>query len=560
MADENLTQLTPTTTIVDTDLYYAVTSAGVVDSSITGANLKQSINIDHVTTPAETTAGVTIVNFLYPEGYVLRYGTNTTPGTTDMTTAIQAAVDVMEANGAGDVILDNQIMLVSDTITVNGPIWLRGSGASFEQIFTASPTFAGSVIKLAASSFNSSSKGIIEFDYTGVGSEARLHAGASNVLVFGNRGTAANPTDASATNINSFGIGFHIKGARYVTLDHCFGVWCAEDGVKSVTDTVSSNNITIKGGGYISNADDGLDLSGGDSFVSNVQLGFNGGDGFACAVGVISVDSIGSWDNFAYGLRITADDVSVSGGNFYDNQLSGILVSGTRERISIGGGVICQDNGKDTGQADQVRSGIYVSGATTNSSISCVVSANKDETGSTGQVYGLRITSTSADVKYSAISGDNNGTALVSDLSEGVELTIATGAVTSTKLFHRIDTEGDAASDDLDTINGGYEGQVLTIKPANGARTVVAKDGTGNLQLSGSTDFSMDEAEDTLTMIKSGSSWLEVGRSDSGALSAYTPTNVSTDRSFDADTVVIAELADVVGTLIADLQSRGQIG
>lgn len=39
--------------------------------------------------------------------------------------------------------------------------------------------------------------------------------------------------------------------------------------------------------------------------------------------------------------------------------------------------------------------------------------------------------------------------------------------------------------------------------------------------------------------------------------SAYTPTNVTTDRSFDADTVVVAELADVVGTLIADLQSIG---
>lgn len=39
--------------------------------------------------------------------------------------------------------------------------------------------------------------------------------------------------------------------------------------------------------------------------------------------------------------------------------------------------------------------------------------------------------------------------------------------------------------------------------------------------------------------------------------SAYTPTNVTPDRSYDADTVLIAELADVVGTLIADLQGKG---
>ncbi len=41
------------------------------------------------------------------------------------------------------------------------------------------------------------------------------------------------------------------------------------------------------------------------------------------------------------------------------------------------------------------------------------------------------------------------------------------------------------------------------------------------------------------------------------AANAYTPTNVSTDRAFDADTVAVAELADVVGTLIADLQGQG---
>ncbi len=42
--------------------------------------------------------------------------------------------------------------------------------------------------------------------------------------------------------------------------------------------------------------------------------------------------------------------------------------------------------------------------------------------------------------------------------------------------------------------------------------------------------------------------------------SAYTPTNVSTDRAYDADATTVDELADVLGTLIADLQSIGLIG
>jgi hypothetical protein len=35
--------------------------------------------------------------------------------------------------------------------------------------------------------------------------------------------------------------------------------------------------------------------------------------------------------------------------------------------------------------------------------------------------------------------------------------------------------------------------------------------------------------------------------------------NVATDRAFDADTVAVAELADVVGTLIADLRANGLV-
>jgi hypothetical protein len=39
--------------------------------------------------------------------------------------------------------------------------------------------------------------------------------------------------------------------------------------------------------------------------------------------------------------------------------------------------------------------------------------------------------------------------------------------------------------------------------------------------------------------------------------SAYTPTNVTTDRSFDANSTTLDEIADVLGTLIADLKLTG---
>jgi hypothetical protein len=94
-------------------------------------------------------------------------------------------------------------------------------------------------------------------------------------------------------------------------------------------------------------------------------------------------------------------------------------------------------------------------------------------------------------------------------------LTIATGVVTITGSYHTIDTEAAAATDDLDTINGGADGKHLVIRAQDSARTVVAKDGTGNLKLAG--DHSMDNLEDTLTLISDGTNWYELCRSNNGA-------------------------------------------
>ncbi len=78
--------------------------------------------------------------------------------------------------------------------------------------------------------------------------------------------------------------------------------------------------------------------------------------------------------------------------------------------------------------------------------------------------------------------------------------------------------------------------------------------------------FIVDQASGTYNAIFIG--WLDreadsltrfLMQGDDGDVETYTPTNVSTDRAYDADTVVVAELADIVGTLIADLQTIGLI-
>lgn len=94
------------------------------------------------------------------------------------------------------------------------------------------------------------------------------------------------------------------------------------------------------------------------------------------------------------------------------------------------------------------------------------------------------------------------------------ELTIATGAIAATRGYHSIDTEADAASDDLDTITGGSTGMVLVVRAENDARTVVLKDGTGNIQ--GPGDITLDNTQDTATLLYNGSAWLVTSTSNNG--------------------------------------------
>ena len=44
---------------------------------------------------------------------------------------------------------------------------------------------------------------------------------------------------------------------------------------------------------------------------------------------------------------------------------------------------------------------------------------------------------------------------------------------------------------------------------------------------------------------------------DAAGGQTYIVTNLNLDRTFDADSILIGELADVVGTLISDLRDRG---
>jgi hypothetical protein len=108
------------------------------------------------------------------------------------------------------------------------------------------------------------------------------------------------------------------------------------------------------------------------------------------------------------------------------------------------------------------------------------------------------------------IDGTSTGFAGIINYTSG-DVTISSGAITIANTIVVVDTESAAASDDLDTISGSV-GDLLILRTESAARVVTAKDGTGNLQLNG--DFVMDSIRDVLTLVRVGSFWLEVSRSD----------------------------------------------
>jgi hypothetical protein len=105
------------------------------------------------------------------------------------------------------------------------------------------------------------------------------------------------------------------------------------------------------------------------------------------------------------------------------------------------------------------------------------------------------------------------------------ELTLATGSVVPTAGIHSIDTEVDAATDDLTNITqtNHPDGRLLLIHAVNDARTVVVKHaagGTGQVFLADDADFSLDQSDKWLLLKRTGTTWEEIFRSYGSDLAA----------------------------------------
>jgi hypothetical protein len=144
------------------------------------------------------------------------------------------------------------------------------------------------------------------------------------------------------------------------------------------------------------------------------------------------------------------------------------------------------------------------------------------------------------------------------DFSDFSELTIASGAITVTQACHTVDTQGDAASDDLDTINGGTNGMLLFIRPENDARTVVVKHGTGNIWISGGADVTLDDVRDLIALVYDGTKWSDLGGAGVIA-SAHARSHLITSTSDHSPTGLTASQLIRLNAAATALESSGKV-
>ena len=257
------------------------------------------------------------------------------------------------------------------------------------------------------------------------------------------------------------------------------------------------------------------------------------------------------WDASAEQLTVENLDVSgnavvdgslgVGGGSLGSNDALTVGANGSREYLTIDGTTLSKNAYLKIAANDNRRKAIaFESGGVVRGSIGVGDSDEGSATslfftagnalggssphvsiGSSGRVgIGTSSPATALDVvgTVTADGLDVSGNAVVDgkiNFGGSSELTINSGAVTITGSYHQIDTESDASSDDLDTINGGSIGDIVILRPSSSSRTVVVKDATGNLNLAG--DFSMGSAADLIVLMYQSFGWVELSRSDNAA-------------------------------------------
>jgi len=191
-------------------------------------------------TAAEIAVGATVVDYGQPPGNALRYGANTAPGTTDMTAAIQTAINVVSQQTGGVAVIPTGKYRITQTLVAKSYITLQGQfgessyGGGTQESGTIL-TWGGSTSGTMLSVFN-----VRMFKLSGVTLDGLLASGVTGILLDSNNNPSGSQNEFSQFNIRDCFVGVQ-WGTSGVALGY------ANDGTRFSTFTIWSNVPNSKG-------------------------------------------------------------------------------------------------------------------------------------------------------------------------------------------------------------------------------------------------------------------------------------------------------------------------
>lgn len=139
------------------------------------------------------------------------------------------------------------------------------------------------------------------------------------------------------------------------------------------------------------------------------------------------------------------------------------------------------------------------------------------------------------------------------------EVTIASGAITPTGVSHTVDTESDAASDDLDTVTttNMTDGDLLLLTAENVARVVTVKHGTDNIDLANDEDFELDDAQKAILLQLRSSTLYEVLRTPGSSTQLTVETAQSTSSGTTKDFTSLPNSINLITIIFSSVSLDG---
>ena len=386
MTNKKVTDLTALTSPADADLIHVIDDVvgTATNKKVLLSDLRKYTSTYYDRTAAEISAGVTPTNYQYEPGNVLRYGDNTTPGTTDMGVVISTWLDVglqgVPLTGPAEVFLcttwsgktiTSPIRINAPGMTIKGPggaadfltveddieitnckfdswnyVFFRADTTSVivDRIYVDGCEFSNvdygfgigclySSIIISNNYFNTISNLCISL---GTNIEATYQAGQKNVVIDGN--VARDISGTAGGNV-----GFCLVYGKTVTISdnaihnidsdtgECWGIY-----TKSLNTTITGNTI------------EDMNSNGTNVFAINVKGDARGGvvgTPFGYAT-VISGNSVTLGNDLATGVACHTNDATITG-NYFSECLTGIFVgsSDIAENVSVTSNTIWSTSG-----------------------------------------------------------------------------------------------------------------------------------------------------------------------------------------------------------------------